>query len=100
MQRFPVPLSDLLSPRRPRGSGRLGGSGLIMALIFTGVISAVLASMLRWVLTESSLNQRTMRRLEANNAAEAIAEYGMTQVRHKMENTSTFILKSAVETRF
>ena len=94
MQRFPVPLSDLLSLRSPRGSGRRRGSGLIMALIFTGVISAVLASMLRWVLTESSLNQRTMRRLEANNAAEAIAEYGMTQVRYKMENTSTFIANS------
>ena len=85
---FLAPRSDPLSPRRPRGSG------LILALIFTGVISAVLASMLRWVLTESSLNQRTMRRLEANNAAEAIAEYGMTQVRHKMENTSTFIANS------
>ncbi len=65
-----------------------------MALIFAAVLSAVLASMLRWVMTEASLNQRAIRRLEANNAAEAIAEYGMMQVRYKMENTSTFLANS------
>lgn len=65
-----------------------------MALIFAAVLSVVLASMLRWVMTESSLNQRAMLRLEARNAAEALAEYGMMQVRYKMDNTSTFLANS------
>ena len=62
-----------------------------MAIIFASVLCAVLASMLRWVMTESTLNKRAMLRLEAGNAAEAIAEYGMCQVRYQMENTSTFL---------
>ena len=86
-----------MSPRRarPRSPVRsTRGSGIAFALIFAGVIAAVLASMLRWVLTEASLNQRSLFRLEARNAAEAIAEYGMSQVRYKMENTSTFLANS------
>ncbi len=82
------PSSHHLRPHRTRGSG------IIMALIFAAVLSAVLASMLRWVMTEATLNQRAIRRLEANNAAEAIAEYGMMQVRYKMDNTSTFLANS------
>ena len=62
-----------------------------MAIIFAAVLSAVLASMLNWVMTESTLNKRAMLRLEANNAAEAIAEYGMVQVRYRMENTAVFL---------
>ncbi len=65
-----------------------------MALIFAAVLSGILASMLKWVMTEATLNQRSIRRLEAHNAAEAIAEYGMMQVRYKMENTSTFLANS------
>lgn len=65
-----------------------------MAIIFSTVLCAVLASMLRWVMTESKLNQRALLRLEARNAAEAIAEYGMCQVRYKMDNTSTFLANS------
>jgi len=65
--------------------------GGAVAVIFAAVLCAVLASMLRWVMTESTLNKRAMLRLEARNAAEAIAEYGMCQVRYRMENTSTFL---------
>ncbi len=73
----------------PHRSSR--GSGIALSLIFAGVTAALLASMLRWVLTEASLNQRSLYRLEARNAAEAVAEYGMCQVRYRMENTSTFL---------
>jgi hypothetical protein len=72
-----------LSPplHRP-GSRKFRGSGLVLALIYASVLMTVIASMLRWVMTESSLNKRIMARLEAANAAEAVAEYGMVQVRH------------------
>jgi hypothetical protein len=66
------------------------GSGIVVAIVFSGVIAMLVASMLRWVMTEASLNQRSLLRLEARNAAEAVAEYGFCQIRYKMENKSTF----------
>ena len=86
--------SRLPPPSRRPGSRKIRGSGLGLALIFTTVLTAVIASMLRWVTTESSLNQRTMARLEAANAAEAIAEYGMVQIRYRMQNSNTFSANS------
>ncbi|MCX6952104.1 MAG: hypothetical protein NTV51_08045 [Verrucomicrobia bacterium] len=83
-----LPAHRSLRPSAPRPER---GSGIVMAIIFAAVLCAVLASMLRWVMTESTLNKRAMLRLEARNAAEAIAEYGMCQVRYRMENTSTFL---------
>ncbi len=66
------------------------GSGLVMAIIFSTLLVLVIGSMLKWVVTEATLNRRSLLRLEARNAAEGIAEYGMTQIRYRMENTSTF----------
>lgn len=63
---------------------------MVVAIVFCGVIAVLVASMLKWVMTEAGLNQRALLRLEARNAAEAIAEYGMCQIRYRMENTSTF----------
>lgn len=88
----PVRPPNSTSAVRPVAANR--GSGIVMALIFAAVLSGILASMLKWVMTEATLNQRSIRRLEAHNAAEAIAEYGMMQVRYKMENTSTFLANS------
>ncbi len=82
------------SPSAARLAPANRGSGIVMALIFAAVLSGILASMLKWVMTEATLNQRAIRRLEAHNAAEAIAEYGMMQVRYKMDNTSTFLANS------
>jgi hypothetical protein len=65
-------------------------SGLVMAIIYATVLATILASMLKWVMTEATLNQRAVYRLEARNAAESLAEYGMTQIHGRMENTSTF----------
>jgi hypothetical protein len=86
--------SRLPPPSRRPGSWKIRGSGLGLALIYASVLTTVIASMLRWVTTESSLNQRTMARLEAANAAEAIAEYGMVQVRYRMQNSNTFSANS------
>ncbi len=75
---------------RPSSSARRG-SGLVLAIIFATLLCLVLASMLRWVMTEAQLNARALYRLEARNAAEAVAEYGLTQIRYQMDNTSTFL---------
>ncbi|HVS54208.1 MAG TPA: hypothetical protein VHD62_17765 [Opitutaceae bacterium] len=77
------------SARSRRAAQR--GSGVLFALIFASVVAIVLASMLKWVMNEAHMNQRSLLRLEAKNAAEAIAEYGFCQVRYQMENTSTFL---------
>ncbi len=81
------------SPRsrpRPWPADRRRGSGIVISIVFGTVLATVLASMLRWVMTEATLNQRSLLRLQARNAAEAVAEYGMCQIRYKMENISTF----------
>ncbi len=72
-------------------SRRTRGSGIAMAIIFSSVLALVLASMLKWMMNEASMNKRALSRLEARNAAEAIAEYGFTQVRYRMENSAVFL---------
>jgi hypothetical protein len=79
------------TPFPPGGSAKIRGSGMVMAVIFASILCIMLASMLKWVLTEASINRRTMLNLEARNASEAIAEYGFVQIRYQMENTSTFL---------
>ena len=69
---------------------RQNGSALAVSLIFTMALVVIVASALRWVGTEASLDNRAVRTLEARNAAESAAEYGFYQVRHSMENISTF----------
>lgn len=64
---------------------------MVMAVVFSSILCILLASMLKWVMTESSINRRSMLNLEARNASEAIAEYGFVQVRYQMDNTATFL---------
>lgn len=78
-------------PSWPSGRAARRGSGLIIAVVFSTVLALVLASMLKWVMTEANINRRALYRLEARNAAEAIAEYGLCQVRYQMENSSVFL---------
>lgn len=78
------------SPRRLQVA-QTRGSGMVVAIIFSSLLCIVLASMLKWVMTEASINRRSLYRLEARNAAEAIAEYGLCQIRYQMENTNTFL---------
>src|SRR5471032_1529615 len=78
-------------PAQHRRPAKVRGSGLVMAVIFSSVLCILLASMLKWVLTEASINRRSMLNLEARNASEAIAEYGFVQVRYQMDNSATFL---------
>ncbi len=66
------------------------GSAFITVVIFTTVLMILIASLLGWSLTERRLNYRNALRLEARNAAEAIAEYGFYQIRRKLETRTTF----------
>lgn len=69
---------------------RTRGSAFITVVIFTTVLMILIASLLGWSVTERRLNYRNSLRLEARNAAEAIAEYGFYQIRTKLETRSTF----------
>jgi hypothetical protein len=68
------------------------GSALLSVVVFTTVALLLVASLLSWSSTERKLNYRNALRLEARNAAEALAEYGFSQIRQKMENRSTVSL--------
>jgi len=62
---------------RRRGSR---GSAFITALLFTFMLTTIVAAIIKWSLTERRLNQRNAYWLEARNAAEAVAEYGFSQI--------------------
>jgi hypothetical protein len=66
------------------------GSALITCIIFVAVLSLIIGSALTWSTSERRLNQRHAMRLEARNAAEAIAEYAFAQVRYRMDNQTSF----------
>lgn len=65
------------------------GSVILSVVIFTTVALLIIGSLLSWSMTERRLNYRHAQRLEARNAAEALAEYGFSQIRQKMETRST-----------
>lgn len=60
--------------------------------MFSAVLMLIVASLLNWSLTERRLNARNAALLEARNSAEALAEYGFSQIRQKFETRSTFSL--------
>ncbi|HEY8933139.1 MAG TPA: hypothetical protein VIM44_07510, partial [Rariglobus sp.] len=68
------------------------GSALITVVIFTTVALLLVASLISWSTTERKMNYRNALRLEARNAAEAVAEYGFSQIRQKLETRSTVSL--------
>lgn len=70
----------------------LRGSALISVVVFTTVALLLVASLLSWSTTERKMNYRNALRLEARNAAEALAEYGFSQIRQKMETRSSISL--------
>lgn len=65
------------------------GSALLSVVVFTTVALLLVGSLLNWGVTERRLNYRNALRLEARNAAEALAEYGFSQIRQKLESRST-----------
>jgi hypothetical protein len=69
---------------------RRRGSALVGVIIFVSLILLIVASVMGYSITERRLNLREALRLEARNAAEAVSEYGVSQVRQLMENRSDF----------
>ena len=72
---------------------RRRGSALVGAIIFSAVAILLAGSIINWSLTERRLNIRNAQLIESRNAAEALAEYGFSQIRRKFETRSTFNLK-------
>lgn len=66
------------------------GSALAVVLILCMGLMMVVGSVLTYSLSERRLNYREAMRIEARNAAEAISEYGLAQVRAKMQKRSDF----------
>ena len=62
----------------PRGPSR--GSAFITVLLYTFLILTLVSAILDWSLNERRMNMRSSYFLEARNAAEALAEYGFSQV--------------------
>jgi hypothetical protein len=71
---------------------KIRGSVMLSVIIFSSVMLVLIASLLSWGVTERRLNARSQLRLESRNAAEALAEYGLSQIRQKFETRSTFSL--------
>ena len=61
------------------------GSALIAVLILSAVALILIGSILKWAINERRLTVRTALLLESRNAAEALAEYGFSQIREKYE---------------
>lgn len=66
------------------------GSALVTTVIFGAILAMCITSILSWVRAERRLDQRQFLRLEARNAAEALAEWGFYQVRAKVQNASAY----------
>ena len=60
--------------------GRSGGSAFITVLLYTFLILTLVSAILDWSLNERKMNMRASYFLEARNAAEALAEYGFSQI--------------------
>jgi hypothetical protein len=71
---------------RPPHSAR--GSALLTVILLTTVLCTLIASILGLALAERRLNHRDALRLEARYAAEAAAEYGISQIRQKYASRS------------
>ncbi len=65
------------------------GSALVTVLLFTFVLAMIVASMLQWSLQERRMNTRTGYWLEARNAAEALAEFGTSQIATQFNNAAS-----------
>lgn len=69
---------------------RRRGSALVTVMMVSLGLVMIIASILGYSLTERRLNYREGMRLEARNAAEAVSEYGLSQIRQLMETRSDF----------
>ncbi len=76
---------------KSRKSGNAGkrGSALLTTLMLVGVLSAIMASILKYSVSERRLNHRHKLRTQADNTAEAIVEYGFAQLAYTFDNKTT-----------
>lgn len=75
---------------RPTSKQSARGSALVTVMMLSMSLLIIVASTLSYSLSERRLNHREAMRLEARNAAEAISEYGLSQIRKKMDDRSDF----------
>ena len=65
------------------------GSALVTVLLFTFVLAMIVASILQWSLNERRMNVRSGYWFEARNAAEAVAEFGTSQIATQFGNSAS-----------
>lgn len=70
------------------------GSGLILVLIVTAVMTTVLASVLDYARSEKRLNSHAYLHMEAKNAVESVLEYGFAQLHQRFNSLTSFSLDS------
>ena len=73
-----------------RSRHRQRGRPLVTVMMLSMGLIIIVTSILGYSLNERRLNYREAMRLEARNAAEAMSEYGLAQVRQLMETRSDF----------
>lgn len=66
------------------------GSVLVIALIFGSLLLFSAGLLLRYGITEKIINERHFLRMEAQNAAEAVVEYGFAELKDRWENKTSF----------
>lgn len=66
------------------------GSAFVTTLVFCLILLALVASVLRYAVSERRTNNRAKLLLEARAAAEAISEYGIAQVKKILEANRNF----------
>ena len=66
----------------PRALSSRRGNAIVVVFVIGTSVAIVVGSLLSHAATERRINLRHELRLEAKNAAEAIAEYGFAQLRH------------------
>ncbi len=66
------------------------GSILVIGLIFGSLLLLSAGVLLRYGVTEKIINERHFLRMEAQNAAEAVVEYGFAELKDRWENKTSF----------
>ena len=65
------------------------GSALLTTIILVGVLSTIMASILKYSVSERRMNHRHKLRTQADNTAEAVVEYGFAQLSYAFDNKTT-----------
>jgi hypothetical protein len=76
--------SPALPPRH-----RSRGSAFVTVLLYSFLLLTLVATILQWSLSERRMNMRASYFLEARNGAEALAEYGFSQIATQFSSHAT-----------